>query len=82
MSDPRHLPHLPGLIDSEECRAALNIGRTAFYGLAQKDGLPIPVIRVGRQLRFSRAALERLLTGEVEPATSGDAGSRRASDLA
>lgn len=36
---------------------ALNIGRTATFQLAAEDSLPIPVIRVGRQLRAKRSDL-------------------------
>lgn len=32
------------------------------YELAQADDLPVPVIRVGRQLRFSRRVVEDLLS--------------------
>ncbi|GAA2108875.1 DNA-binding protein [Streptomyces synnematoformans] len=36
---------------------ALGIGRTATYQLAREDALPIPCIRVGRQLRARRSDL-------------------------
>lgn len=36
---------------------ACGIGRTATFQLAAEDALPIPVIRVGRQLRAKRSDL-------------------------
>jgi hypothetical protein len=41
--------------------AALDIGRTATYQLAREEALPIPVIRVGRQLRARRSDLLKFL---------------------
>lgn len=41
--------------------AALNIGRTATYQLAREDALPIPCIRVGKQLRARRSDLLNFL---------------------
>ncbi len=38
----------------------LGIGRSAAYQLAQRDQLPIPVVRVGRQYRVSREAYQAL----------------------
>lgn len=40
---------------------ALGIGRTATYALAREDALPIPCIRVGRQLRARRSDLLNFL---------------------
>lgn len=40
---------------------ALDIGRTATYQLAREDALPIPVVRVGRQLRARRSDLLNFL---------------------
>ncbi|MGW1617764.1 helix-turn-helix domain-containing protein [Streptomyces sp. NPDC002172] len=40
---------------------ALGIGRTATYQLAREDALPIPCIRVGRQLRARRSDLLNFL---------------------
>ncbi|WP_406457050.1 helix-turn-helix domain-containing protein [Streptomyces sp. NBC_01622] len=41
--------------------AALDIGRTATYQLARDDALPIPIFRVGRQLRARRSDLLNFL---------------------
>jgi hypothetical protein len=40
---------------------AFGIGRTATYQLAREEALPIPVIRVGRQLRAKRSDLLNFL---------------------
>lgn len=37
------------------------IGRTATYELARKDALPIPCLRVGKQLRARRSDLLKFL---------------------
>ncbi|MBP5915894.1 helix-turn-helix domain-containing protein [Streptomyces scabiei] len=46
---------------------ALDIGRTATYQLARENALPIPCIRVGRQLRARRSDLLNFLglSGEI-----------------
>jgi hypothetical protein len=41
--------------------SALGIGRTATYQLAREDALPIPCIRVGKQLRARRSDLLNFL---------------------
>lgn len=48
----------------------LSIGKTRAYELAQKNSLPIPTLRIGREYRFSRRALERWL--ESDHATDAD----------
>jgi hypothetical protein len=61
---------LPDFLTVVEAGRLLRIGRTSAYLLAQqwlytdgRDGLP--VVRVGRQLRVPRRALERLAGGEL-----------------
>ncbi len=44
-----------------EMAELLGISRTVCYELAARDELPVPVLRVGRQYRFSRRALDELL---------------------
>jgi predicted DNA-binding transcriptional regulator AlpA len=48
----------------QELRARMGISQTSAYELAAKNALPIPVIRVGRQLRFSRRAWDQLLSSQ------------------
>ena len=43
----------------------LGIGKTLGYELARAGRFPVPVIRAGRRLLVSRAALDRLLAGEA-----------------
>jgi len=42
----------------------LSIGKTRAYELAQKNDLPIPTLRIGREYRFSRRTLERWLESD------------------
>jgi excisionase family DNA binding protein len=45
-----------------EFASLVGISSTAAYELAQQNGLPVPVWRVGRQYRISKAAYEAMLT--------------------
>jgi len=47
----------------------LGIGRTLGYELASRDALPVPVLRVGSRLRFSRRAYDALATAQHARAT-------------
>src|SRR5918994_4029547 len=63
---------LPDFLPVVEAARLLRIGRTSAYLLAQQglygDGSEgLPVVRVGRQLRVPRRALERLAGGELTP---------------
>lgn len=60
------------LVDAHEMAAALGVSRWQIYELAKRDALPLRTIRVGQGYRWSRAALERLLAGELEPRGAGD----------
>ena len=46
------------------------IARSTAYELAKRDGLPVPVIKLGRRLVVSREVMERLLAGA--PAHRGE----------
>lgn len=48
----------------EELVQRLGISLTVGYEMAKRDSLPVPVIRVGRQYRFSRRAYETLMNGQ------------------
>ena len=50
-----------------EVAAAFGIARSTAYELAQRDALPVPVIRLGRRVVVPRAALDRLLAGDGPP---------------
>lgn len=56
-------------LDIPEVAAWLGISRSAAYDLASRDALPVPVIRAGRRLLVSRAALEEKFP---RPATTSD----------
>jgi hypothetical protein len=63
---------LPDFLTVVEAARLLRIGRTSAYLLAQQwlysDGCEgLPVVRVGRQLRVPRRALERLAGGDLTP---------------
>jgi Helix-turn-helix domain len=72
---------LPDFLTVVEAARLLRIGRTSAYVLAQRwlytDGREgLPVVRVGRQLRVPRRALEGLAGGELtapEPPSSSPA---------
>jgi excisionase family DNA binding protein len=53
------LADLPAVLTVEEAARVLRIGRTAAYDAARRGELP--TVRVGRQLRVPRTALERML---------------------
>lgn len=61
------------VLDVPAAARLLGVGRDAIYmGCAR---LEIPHRRVGRVLRFSRAALLRWLAGELAAPRAGEAGS-------
>jgi excisionase family DNA binding protein len=45
----------------EQAAVRLGIGRGTAYAAAREDRLPVPVIKIGRRMLVSRAALEALL---------------------
>lgn len=45
-----------------EVAETFGISRTQAYELASQNELPVPVIRIGRQLRVSRALVDDLLS--------------------
>jgi excisionase family DNA binding protein len=65
----------PQFLTVEEAAEVLRIGRTSAYALAREylagnvsSGLP--VIRIGKQLRVPRGALEEWMGGPIDVATS------------
>ena len=76
---PRDDPYTPRRGPAEtanlgELAARLNISKTLVYDLARVDRLPVPVIRLGRRLVVSRAAMERVLAGGWPTARGDDRG--------
>lgn len=55
-----HTPSSPDFLSLVELADLLGIGKTTAYELAQRNALPIPVLRIGRQYRASRKAYEAL----------------------
>lgn len=60
----------PVLLTVREAMAVLRVGRTTLYEQANlflaTDGVEgVPVVRIGKQLRFPRAALEELIGGPI-----------------
>lgn len=51
-------------LNLEELAQRMGISLTVAYELAKADRLPVPVIRVGRQYRFSRRAYDALMSGQ------------------
>jgi len=68
---PLDAPAESGTLTLTELAAELRIGMTKAHELARADALPIPALKVGREYRFSRRALERWRDGEA--VTSDDA---------
>lgn len=48
----------------DELARGLGISVKRAYELASSNDLPLPVIRVGRQYRFSKHLYDRLMAGE------------------
>lgn len=53
--------HAPLTMSSREAYTLLGFGRTSWYHAMKRDELPVRPIRVGRAVRFSRAAVLALL---------------------
>ncbi|MEU3667576.1 hypothetical protein [Streptomyces virginiae] len=53
---------LPVVIDLDTANRALLLGRTRGFHLAKTGAYPIPLMRVGRTYRVSRAVLLRALS--------------------
>lgn len=57
----------------DELAQRLGVGLTQAYAMARTDSLPVPVIRVGRQYRFSRRAYDALMSGQHTDRDTTDA---------
>ena len=54
-----------GTVDVAEAAAALGIHKLTAYDSIRRGDFPVPVIKIGRRLVVPKAALERLLAGDV-----------------
>ena len=63
-SRPRTLDTLPPTMTLEELATAMQVGMTTVRTMAREGTLPVPCVRVGRQYRVSRKAVEAWLAGE------------------
>jgi predicted site-specific integrase-resolvase len=61
--NPPRLEDLPDVLHIEDVAAILRVSRTSAYDYARAGQLPAPVIRCGRRLFVSKAALLRALEG-------------------
>lgn len=77
LPDPADRP----CVSADEAFAELGIDRTTGYRAIKEGTFPLPVIRVGRLIRISTAALQQLLETGVPPAPDG-AYDDRQSDVA
>ncbi|MFI5495279.1 hypothetical protein [Actinoplanes sp. NPDC051859] len=48
---------LPVTVDVPTAGRCFGLGRNASYELARRDALPVPVLKLGRSLRVTRASL-------------------------
>jgi len=62
------LAAMPEVLTLPEVAQVLRIGRNTAYDLARRNALPVPVIRCGRRLIVSKAALKRVLEAIDETA--------------
>jgi excisionase family DNA binding protein len=54
---------LPELLNCDEVTALLRVSQNTVYELSRSGFLKSVVVQIGRQKRFSKAALRRLLEG-------------------
>jgi len=64
--------HEPATVTIPEFARRFGIARSTAYALAQREALPVPVIRMGRRLVVSRKLLERVLAGQIDRITGCD----------
>ena len=55
------------VVPIEQMSKELGIGRSLAYDLARRNELPVPVIKLGRRMVVSRAALDAVLNARREP---------------
>lgn len=57
----------PDTLTLDEIARRMGISYGTAYELAVQNKLPVPVIRAGRQYRFSRRAFDQLMNQQHEP---------------
>lgn len=62
------LEDLPDVLHMEDVAALLRISRTSAYEYARRNVLPVPVIRCGRRLFVSKAAMIKALNADRDSA--------------
>lgn len=67
-SRPHDLDTLPPTMTLEELAAAMQVGMTTIRTMAREGTLPVRCVRVGRQYRVSRKAVEAWLAGDMADA--------------
>jgi len=70
---PVRTPFPSEVVSIQEAAERLDVHRSTAYDLVAKGKFPLPVIRVGNQLKVSRAQLEHFIrTGELlDPQQNG-----------
>ena len=64
MSNP---PNERATVTIPEFARRFGIARSTAYALAEREALPVPVIRLGRRMVISRELMDRLLAGKPHP---------------
>lgn len=54
-----------GLLTAEQARRMLAVSRATIYDLAQREPETVGAVRLGRIVRFRRAAIERIVNGDA-----------------
>ena len=67
---------LPPVVTIPELVPLFRTSRSTMYEYARQDRLPVPVIRCGRRMFVSKAAIAKVLSAEIELVSSA----REASD--
>jgi excisionase family DNA binding protein len=68
--EPRALPLAQPLLTANEVAGLLGVPRSSVYEYARRAHDPLPMIRVGRHVRFHRAAIERWLADHLSGTVS------------
>ncbi|WP_173079136.1 hypothetical protein [Phytohabitans rumicis] len=66
---PDEIRAWPATVDVPTAGRAFGVGRDESYRLAREGHFPVPVLRLGRYLRVTRAAVLEAL-GIADPATT------------